>query len=117
MSDKLKLFTKILMAEIEDLEDDLEAGERQLDERHREEKITEYVYMQNRLVIRQELAGIHAIASDLSRFPPASMTGLDEIRNYYLGLLMAESTEYEFQRAVTEFVTARINRVYDYLKG
>ena len=43
MSERLRLFTKILIAELEDLEDDIAAWGRFLEEKHRREKVTEYV--------------------------------------------------------------------------
>jgi hypothetical protein len=116
MPEKIRLFIKILTAELEDLEDDLQTWGQYLDEKHRADKISEYVFLENSALLRRELAGIRTMMQAIGENHPANLPDLDSIREYYIGFVQREAAQYQFQGAIVALVKKRIEKVYRYLK-
>ncbi len=119
MSEKFRLFTKILIAELEDLEDDIANWGKYLDEKHHAEKVTEYVFLQNSALLGQELSGVKKLIEAISReSPPEELKYCSDpayIRDYYAALVRKETEFYEFQKAIAYLVLKKIDKVRDYL--
>jgi len=120
MSDTFRLFTKILLAELEDLENDIEHWGAFLDEKHKAEKITEYVFLQNSALLGQELAGVRKILEEINHeTAPEELCGngdVASIRDYYLSFVKKEATQYQFKKAIESFLVRKIEKVCDYFK-
>jgi len=117
MPEKLKLFTKILTAELEDLEDDLHTWGLYLEEKHRNDKISEYVFLENNALLRSELVGIRTMLETISNNHPSNLPDLESIKEYYVALIKREAAQYQFQEAILAFATRKIEKVYAYLKA
>jgi len=116
MSEKIKLFTKILKAELEDLEDDIESWSQFLDEKRKAEKVTEYVFMENSGLLRQELMSVKTIVDSLSKVSQTELPNIEAIRDYFLKTLKDEVKKFQFPEAIMVFVTRKVDKVYTYLK-
>lgn len=120
MGEKLALFTKILIAELEDLEDDIASWGKYLEEKHRSEKVTEYVFLQNSALLGQELAGIKKVIGAIAaETPPEELKGCTDVscvRDYFICLVRKESERCEFQRAIERFAVKKIDKVFEYLR-
>jgi len=120
MSEKLKLFTKILIAELEDLESDIASWGKFLEAKHKAEKVTEYVFLQNSVLLGQELSGVRKMLQAIAHEePPAELQGDCDVacvRDYFLRLVKKESEQYEFQRAIEVFVIKKIDKVFGYFE-
>ncbi|HNY16356.1 MAG TPA: hypothetical protein PK542_07005 [Treponemataceae bacterium] len=119
MSERLRLFTKILIAELEDLEDDIAAWGRFLEEKHRREKVTEYVFLQNSALLGQELAGIKKMVEAIAdEPPPEGLRGCADaacIRDFFVDLVRKKARQYEFQRAIEQLAIKKIDKVCAYI--
>lgn len=116
MPEKLKLFTKILIAELEDLEDDLQTWGQYLEEKHKSDKISEYVFLENNALLRRELFGLKTMVQAIGHKHPTNLPDIESIKEYYLALVKREAEKYEFQAAILAFATKKIEKVYDYMK-
>lgn len=117
MPEKIRLFTKILIAELEDLVNDFDTWSRYLDDRHKEDKISEYVFLQNTATLKRELDETRTILRDIAKKSPDVYTDLEAIRAHFLKVVAEESKRYEFGKAVIDLVTKKIEKVYAYVKA
>lgn len=117
MAEKSKLFMKILIAELEDLEDDFETWGQYLDEKHKADKISEYVFLQNNATLRQEIANTRMILDDIMKDRIPAGSDLETIREHFMTVVKEESERYQFKKAVTGLVQKKIDKVYGFLKG
>lgn len=115
MSEKTKLFIKILKAELEDLEEDLESWGRYLDEKHKAERITEYVFRENTGLLKQEILSLKKLVATFEQVPPQQAT-LEALRDFFRDLVRKEVKESQFPGAVEDFAFRKIDKVYEYLK-
>lgn len=117
MPEKIRLFAKILIAELEDLADDINTWEKYLDARHKEDKISEYVFLQNSATLKRELDETRAILKDIAEDSTEGYADLEAARKHYVAVVTEAAARYEFGKAVIDLVTKKIDRVYAYLKA
>jgi hypothetical protein len=117
MPEKIRLFVKILTAELEDLEDDLRTWGQYLDEKHRADKISEYVFLENSALLRRELAGIRTMVQAIADNHPANLPDLESIKEYYTAFIQREAAQYQFQEAIVALVKKKIEKVFRYLSA
>ncbi len=115
MREKLKLFTKVLLAELEDLEEDIATWGEYLEEKHRSEKITEYVFLQNNALLEQELGCVRTILKDLPPEPPATVKDLNTLRNWFTERIDEDICTHQFQPVIRNLMLRKIEKVYRYL--
>ncbi len=116
MSDKFKLFHRILLAELKDLEDDITSWSKFLEKKHIEDKVTEYVYLQNSALFHQELKGVSLYLHTVTNETLSASATIEQIRDHYLALLDEEIKTYLFENAIRVFVQRKIEKVYQFLK-
>ncbi len=116
MSEKIKLFTKSLKAELEDLEEDIESWSEFLEEKRQAEKVTEYVFMENSSLLRQELMSVKTIVDSLFKVSHPELPSIEAIRDYFLKTLREEVKKFQFPEAIMVFVSRKVEKVYTYLK-
>lgn len=117
MPEKNKLFAKILIAELEDLADDIDTWGKYLDERHKEDKISEYVFLQNSGTLKRELDDARIILRDIVEDSTEGYSDLESVRNHYAAVVAEAASRYEFRAAIIDLVTKKIDKVYSYLKA
>lgn len=116
MSEKTKLFVKILKAELEDLEEDLESWGRFLEEKHRADRMTEYVFLENAGLLKRELVSLKCLVETFEKVPSQDSPTLEGLRDFFRNLVKQEVKEYQFPGAVEELALRKIEKVYDYMK-
>jgi hypothetical protein len=120
MSDAYRLFRKVLIAELEDLETDIAGWRAFLEEKHKADKITEYVFLQNSALLNDEMNGIRQVIADLpeASAPAPGQPAADpaSIRAYFLEVLEREAERYQFKEVIKTFIKRKIEKVYAYLK-
>lgn len=117
MPEKIKLFVKILIAELEDLADDIGTWEKYLDERHKDDKISEYVFLQNSATLKQELDDTRIILRDIAEDSTDGYADLESVKNHYTAVVAEAASRYEFRKAIIDLVTKKIDKVYSYVKA
>lgn len=117
MPEKIRLFSRILIAELEDLADDIDTWGKYLDERHKEDKISEYVFLQNSATLKRELDDTRTILKDIAADSTEGCADLDGARNHYLAIVAKAAARCEFRKAVTDLVTKKIEKAYSYVKA
>lgn len=117
MPEKIRLFARILMAELEDLADDIDTWGKYLDERHKEDKISEYVFLQNSATLKRELDDTRTILKDIAEDSTEGCADLDGARSHYLAIVAEAAARCEFRKAVTDLVTKKIEKAYSYVKA
>lgn len=116
MSEKLRLYAKILKAELEDLEEDLESWGKFMEAKHREQKITEYVFLENTALLRQELRSVQKLVDKVGEDKAPGVTNLEGLRDHFRALFEKAVQENQFPQAVLGFVLRKVDKVYEYLK-
>lgn len=117
MREKLKLFTKVLLAELEDLEEDIASWGEYLEEKHRTEQITEYVFRQNNALLEREMNCVRTILEDLPAEPPDTVQDLDSLRNWFTERIDEDICTHQFQPVIRNLMLRKIEKVYRYLQS
>jgi hypothetical protein len=115
MKDLLRKFLGILKLELEDLEGDigdlLEVCQRRKDQR----EITDYVYMENKTLLLNEIAAIKSLIHSLDDLDTARFATQQQMFQEVDLLIHAKTRESAFPEAVYSLVKRRLDKVTQYL--
>lgn len=115
MSDKRLLLLKVFLAELEDLQIDLEDLKVGLKARRGLSEITEYVYLENTALIQNELNSLKTLVKDIQT------SHLDENKTYEVlleslkSLLKEETRAYQFPGVVLALTERKLEKVVKYI--
>jgi hypothetical protein len=116
MKDLLHKFIGILKVELEDLESDigdlLEICQRRKDNR----EITDYVYLENKTLLLNEIAALKSLIHSLDGLDTAKFASQDEMFTEVQRLIQARTRESAFPEAVYSLVKRRLDKVVQYLR-
>jgi len=115
VKDLLRKFLGILKVELEDLESDigdlLEVCERRKDE----SEITDYVYLENKTLLLNEIAAIKSLIHGLDDMDTGSFATQQQMIQEIDQRIRARTRESAFPEAVYRMVKRRLDKVAQYL--
>ncbi len=115
MADKLRLFLKILKAELEDCVEDLEDLAILYDRKHRSQEITNYVFNENEALLSQELTGIKKLLSSIDDMTIERYDSLDSFALSVDELMQKKVLEFDDPKAVYTIAKRKLLKVLSYL--
>jgi hypothetical protein len=111
----LRKFLGILKLELEDLEDDigdlLEVCQRRKDQR----EITDYVYLENKTLLLNEIAAIKSLIHSLDDLDTGRFATQEQMFQEVDRLIHARTRDSAFPEAVYSLVKRRLDKVKQYL--
>lgn len=115
MQDSRKIVFELLQLELENLYHDIELWLRSLEERHRNQGLTDHVYEENAATLRAELVGIQDLLRDLeSRHPAGDQTAVAALDSLH-AILLEEIRERDFPRALEPLLQRKIAKIRTFL--
>lgn len=115
MNKPVKAYLAILKVEMDDLEEDLKLLIEQAQERYEKGEITNYVYLENLAVFKQELFGVDGIARRFEKNDPERFASLDELITNLKEDLLDEKARDLLPQGIISMVERKLEKVKDYL--
>lgn len=117
MNEPVKAFLAILNVEMHDLEEDLKLLMSKSEEKHKKEQISNYVYLENLAVIKQELFGVNGIAR---RFEKTNVDEYKDLDSLIMGLkseMLNEKAKDLLPEGVIHMVERKLKKVQAYVES
>jgi hypothetical protein len=115
MKDILHRFIGILKIELEDLEEDINDLLELCQQRKNSKEITNYVYLENKSLLLNEIAGIKNLINDLSSLDTGSFASQEEMFQEIDRMIHSRTREFAYPEAVYSLVKRRLDKVIEFL--
>jgi hypothetical protein len=115
MKDILHRFIGILKIELEDLEEDIDDLLELCQRQKNSKEITNYVYLENKSLLLNEIAGIKSLINSLDTWDARKFESKEEMFQEIDRMVHARTRECAFPEAVYSLVKRRLDKVVQYL--
>ena len=115
MRDKYQKYLKVLKIELEDLEEDLRIMAEIYGEREKRDEITQYVFLENLSLLKQEIAGIEQILHSLDSIEVSNFQSLENMVEHVDSLFRHKTDDADFPEAVYALVKRKLLKVSKYI--
>ena len=105
----------ILKVEMKDLEEDLSVMEEIYQNKKDDGQITNYVYMENMAVLKEEIRGIEKIITCLNESNPEDYESIDDFISQFTRLCRENQRNVDLPEAVYAMFTRKIHKVKQYI--
>ncbi len=109
-------FLKILVIELEDLDEDIQILIKKCEEQHIKEEISEYVFLENLAVLQNELFGVAGFIEEVKEVNPDDFNTTEELKSYLLKKLAQRVKEKGLVHSIIPLVERKMNKVGIYLE-
>lgn len=114
MSERRRLFLKILKAEIEDCLEDVEDLENFYEQRFRGNEVTPYVYNENEALLSREFAGLGQVLASIELVDLDKYASVEDLAAAVDEMIQKKVLEYENPQAVYGIVKRKLLKVLRY---
>ncbi|MBN2445060.1 MAG: hypothetical protein JXJ04_27135 [Spirochaetales bacterium] len=108
-------FLKILQIEMEDLESDIEYLIERLKQRSEKQEITDYVFMQNLAVLKNQICGISSFMKIVDSIDPNDYKDIESFLCDVKARFTARIDEYGLGSGIYTLIQRKIDKVYMYI--
>jgi len=115
MIKKIENFIKILIVELDDLHEDIKVLIKECNEKHLKEKITEYVFLENLAVLKNELFGVEGFIEDVRSLNIEKFADIKALSDYLMNLLHERVHEKGLAPSILNLVDRKIQKVTKYV--
>ena len=116
MQYKVVKFLKILIAELEDLDEDIKILITKCEEQHLHEEISQYVFLENLAVLKNELFGVEGFIEEVRNISKEEFDSLKELKDFLLKNLAQRIKEKGLVHSILPLVERKLNKVELYLE-
>jgi hypothetical protein len=116
MKSHIDKFLRVLRIELEDLELDLVALEESTRQKWEENQISNYVFMENMAILREELTGVHKIINDLTGMDTSHFTEMDGFTEHLIKIIKENINNADLPEGVYRLLQRKILKVRDFIK-
>lgn len=117
MIHKREVFIKILLLELEDLEEDINLLIKECEDRHCKSEISEYVFLENLAILKNEMFGVESFANDVKNIDALSFKNVDELLEALKEIIGNRIREKGLAKSVQILVERKMNKVAQYVKS
>lgn len=110
-------FIKILMIELEDLEEDIELLIQECDERHCKNEISEYVFLENLATLKNEMFGVESFLADIMKIDPLSYKNVNDLVEELKEKLKKRIKEKGLAKSVEILINRKMLKVLNYVNS
>ncbi len=115
MASQVRLFLKLLHAELEDLAEDIGLIDQLGLKRFQENQISSYVYKENDALLRRELDSIANLSKIVDAIDATLYKNVDELEAELLKRLREQVARFEEPEAIAVFLKRKIDKIHAYL--
>lgn len=115
MPNKKEQFIEILKIELEDLKKDIELLISEAEKARVVERISNYVFLENLAIFRDEIIAVDALASFLQRSCADGCLDVEELRDKLLKLMNDKILELRMPSLMMEWVDRKVDKAYRFL--
>ena len=115
MLKKREAFLKILCIELEDLDDDIQALILECEDKHCNEEISNYVFLENLAVLRNELFGVESFLVDVKSIKPEDYENIDLLIEDLMKKLEARIHEKGIAHSIVNLINRKMEKVKKYI--
>ena len=108
-------YLAILRVELEDLQEDIEELIAQITQEREEGGLTNYVFMENLALFRNELLGVDAFGRILDQLDPGAFATLDELVEHLKNTFRAKVKDAGLAKAIEVYVERKLEKVRQYV--
>jgi predicted P-loop ATPase/GTPase len=113
----LNKFISIFTIEVQDLEEDINDLLELLEKRRDSQEITNYVYLENKAVLLNEIACVKELLDKISAIDPYKYDSIEELISDLKKMLDRRIQECEFPEVVHSLVKRKFEKVCTYVMG
>ena len=110
-------FLKILIVEMDDLEQDIELLIQEYREKHNKEEITNYVFHENLALMQRELFGLKGFREEIAEINPQEENTLDELREHLEQRIKQRAKDKGLPNSILLLVERKISKVMKYISS
>jgi hypothetical protein len=115
MPNKKEQFIEILKIELEDLKKDIELLISEAEKARVVERISNYVFLENLAIFRDEIVAVDALASFLHQSCADGCLDVEELRDKLLKLMNDKIFELRMPSLMMEWVDRKVDKAYRFL--
>lgn len=115
MSDKKKLYLKVLKIELEDLNDDIEMLIDELQHKKDNKEISNYVFVENLSLFRNEIIGVEVVNESLEKINTNDFASLDDLISEIKVRIKKRITECGIRNALWFSIERKLDKVKKYI--
>jgi hypothetical protein len=108
-------YLKILAIELEDLESDITFLIEKYKQRRKDKEISDYVFLENLVVLNNEICGISSFKKILNKFDPASYTTIEAFLDDVKTAFRKQINECGLPEGIFMIIERKIMKVYTYI--
>ena len=112
---KKEKFLKILIIELEDLDKDIKLLIDECSDKHCHEKISDYVYLENLAVLKNELFGVEGLIEDIKSIKPDDFESVEILAEDLIQQIKDRVHEKGLVKSIVYLVERKIKKVAFYL--
>ena len=117
MASPIRLFLKLLHAELEDLAEDIELIDQLCLKRFQENQISSYVYKENDALLRRELDSIANLSKIVDAIDATLYKNVDELEAELLKRLHEQVARFAEPEAIIVFLRRKLDKIHAYLSS
>jgi hypothetical protein len=115
MASPIRLFLKLLHAELEDLAEDIGLIDQLCLKRFEENQISSYVFKENDALLRRELDSIAKLSKIVDAIDATLYKNVEELESELLKRLREQVARYEEPEAIVVFLKRKIDKIHAYI--
>lgn len=115
MLKKREAFLKILCIELEDLDDDIQVLITECEKKYCNEEISNYVFLENLALLRNELFGVESFIDDVKSTTPTDFETIDNLIQGLMEKLESRIQEKGIAHSIVSFIDRKMNKVKRYI--
>jgi len=115
MSERKRLFLKILKAELEDCLEDVEDLANLYERRRKSDEISNYVFQENKGLLAQELNGLKNVLASIDDVVLESYASLDDLAAEVDAIIQRKVLDFEDPEAVYSIAKRKLLKVLKYV--
>ncbi len=115
MASSIRLFLKLLHAELEDLADDIDLIDKLCLKRFQESQISSYVYKENDALLRRELDSIANLSKIVDAIDATLYKNVEELEAELLKRLREQVARFAEPEAIIVFLQRKLDKIRAYL--
>jgi len=115
MLKKREAFLKILYIELEDLNEDISILIEECEKKHCNEEISNYVFLENLAVLKNELFGVKSFLDDVKNIDPVNYENLNLLIEDLTSILEKRIHEKGIAHSIVNLIERKMNKVKTYV--
>jgi NRPS condensation-like uncharacterized protein len=115
MLEKISMFVKMFTMELEDLHKDIELLIKKYKDEHDHDIISNYVFLENLALMKNELFGIDSFLQEVKEINPSSYTDVHELITYLKQQLLNRCHEKGIASSAFVLSERKMNKVLSYI--